>query len=71
MGYWFIKAFLAPLLRVFFRPTAIGLENVPVTGPAILAGNHNSFLDIFMIPCVVPRRVTYLDKSDYFTGRVV
>ena len=68
MGYWFIKAVLAPLLRLFFRPTAFGLENVPSEGAAILAGNHNSFLDNFMIPLVVPRRVTYLAKSDYFTG---
>ena len=71
MGYWFIKGVLSPLLRLFFRPTARGLENVPLTGPAILAGNHNSFLDNFMIPLVVPRRVTYLAKSDYFTGRGV
>ncbi len=71
MGYWFIKAVLAPLLRLFFRPSADGLENVPATGAAILAGNHNSFLDNFMIPLVVPRRVTYLAKSDYFTGKGV
>ena len=69
MGYWFIKAVLAPILRVLFRPSARGLENVPLTGPAIIAGNHNSFLDNFMIPLVVPRRVTFLAKSDYFTGR--
>ena len=68
MGYWFIKAFLTPLLRLFFRPTAHGLENLPTEGGAILAGNHNSFLDNFMIPLVVPRRVTFLAKSDYFTG---
>ena len=68
MGYWFIKAVLAPVLRVFFRPTAFGLANVPAEGGAILAGNHNSFLDNFMIPLLVPRRVTYLAKSDYFTG---
>ena len=68
MGYWFIKAVLAPILRVLFRPTARGLENVPMDGPAIIAGNHNSFLDNFMIPLVVPRRVTFLAKSDYFTG---
>ncbi len=68
MGYWFIKAVLAPLLRMLFRPTARGLENIPLSGGVIIAGNHNSFLDNLMIPCVVPRRVTFLAKSDYFTG---
>jgi 1-acyl-sn-glycerol-3-phosphate acyltransferase len=69
MGYWFIKAVLAPILRLLFRPTVVGAEHLPATGAAILAGNHTSFLDNFMIPLVVPRRVTFLAKSDYFTGR--
>ena len=30
MGYWFIKGVLAPVLRLFFRPTAYGLGNVPL-----------------------------------------
>jgi 1-acyl-sn-glycerol-3-phosphate acyltransferase len=70
MGYWFIKAVLAPILRVMFRPTVVNPENVP-DGAAILAGNHTAFIDNFMIPLVVPRRVTFLAKSDYFTGRGV
>ena len=69
MGYWFIKAVLAPVLRLLFRPTVVGAENLPASGAAILAGNHTSFLDNFMIPLVVPRRGTFLAKSDYFTGR--
>ncbi len=69
MGYWFIKAVLAPILRVLFRPTVVNPENIPLEGAAILAGNHTSFLDNFIIPLVVPRRVTFLAKSDYFTGR--
>ena len=69
MGYWFIKAVLAPVLRLLFRPTVVNAENIPLEGAAILAGNHTSFLDNFIIPLVVPRRVTFLAKSDYFTGR--
>ena len=68
MGYWLVKAVLAPLLRMFFRPFVTGAENLPEEGAAILAGNHTTFLDNFMIPLVVPRRVTFLAKSDYFTG---
>jgi 1-acyl-sn-glycerol-3-phosphate acyltransferase len=68
MGYWLVKAVLAPFLRLLFRPSVKGAENLPMSGAAILAGNHTSFLDNFMIPLVVPRRVTFLAKSDYFTG---
>jgi 1-acyl-sn-glycerol-3-phosphate acyltransferase len=69
VGYWLIKAILAPILRVVFRPWVEGLEHVPKTGPAILASNHVSFSDSFFLPLFVPRRITFLAKSDYFTGR--
>ena len=45
-----------------------GLENIPATGPVILASNHLSFADSVVIPVVVPRKVAFLAKSDYFTG---
>ena len=68
MGYWLVKLFAAPILRLLFRPYVTGAENLPVTGGAILAGNHTTFLDNLIIPLVVPRKVTFLAKSDYFTG---
>lgn len=68
MFYWILKVFLAPILRLVFRPWVEGQEQVPATGGAILASNHLSFCDSVFLPVVVPRRVTYLAKSDYFTG---
>ncbi len=62
---------LGPLLRALFRPWVTGLEHVPGKGPAILVSNHLSFSDSFFLPLVVPRRITFLAKSDYFTGRGV
>lgn len=68
--YWLLKrVLLGPLLRLLFRPTVEGLENIPADGPAILASNHLSFSDSIFLPLVVPRRITFLAKSDYFTGR--
>ncbi|HVA59994.1 MAG TPA: lysophospholipid acyltransferase family protein [Mycobacteriales bacterium] len=71
MGYWIVKAILTPILRLLFRPWVEGLENVPTDGPVILASNHLSFSDSIFLPLVVPRRITFLAKSDYFTGRSV
>ena len=69
MFYWFLKrVILGPLLRLVYRPWAEGLEHVPAHGPAIVASNHLSFSDSLFMPLVVPRRVTFLAKSDYFTG---
>jgi 1-acyl-sn-glycerol-3-phosphate acyltransferase len=59
---------LPPALRAIWRPTVHGLEHVPRTGGVILASNHLSFVDSVVIPSVVPRKVVFLAKSDYFTG---
>lgn len=69
MGYWLVKAILTPILRTLFRPWVEGLENVPEHGPAIFASNHLSFSDSIFLPLVVPRRVTFLAKADYFTEK--
>jgi 1-acyl-sn-glycerol-3-phosphate acyltransferase len=59
---------LKPLSRVLYRPTIIGAQNVPLTGGVIIASNHLSFIDSFAIPLAAPRKVSFLAKSDYFTG---
>jgi len=63
-----IRSLLVPLTRVAFRPTIEGREHVPRRGPVILAANHLSFLDSFLIPLVAPRPVVFLAKDDYFTA---
>ena len=69
MVYWGLKALLWPLLRVFFRVRVEGRRHVPRRGPAILAANHQSFCDSLFLPLVVPRRVTYLAKAEYFDDK--
>ncbi|MEU8074126.1 MULTISPECIES: lysophospholipid acyltransferase family protein [Catellatospora] len=70
MLYWLLKyIFLGPLLRLIFRPQVEGLENVPDRGPAILASNHLSFSDSIFMPLVVKRKVTFVAKAEYFTGK--
>ena len=51
-----------------FRPKVRGLRNVPTRGPVIIASNHLSFSDSIFMPLVVPRKVTFLAKSEYFTS---
>src|ERR1041384_8204177 len=59
---------VSPVARMVYRPTVEGLENIPGTGPVILAANHLSFVDSMIIPIVVPRRVYFLAKAEYFEG---
>jgi len=68
--YWVLKTIvLGPVLRLLFRPWVEGEENIPPEGAAIFASNHLSFSDSIFLPLMLPRRMTFLAKSDYFTGR--
>jgi 1-acyl-sn-glycerol-3-phosphate acyltransferase len=68
VGYWLMKyVFIGPFLRLIWRPWTEGRENIPSHGPAILASNHLSFSDSFFMPVMVPRKVTFLAKAEYFT----
>jgi 1-acyl-sn-glycerol-3-phosphate acyltransferase len=67
--YWLTKMTLGMTLKIVFRPRARGVKNVPRRGPVILASNHLSFSDHFFGPLPVPRKVIFLAKSEYFTGR--
>ncbi|EGX57247.1 1-acyl-sn-glycerol-3-phosphate acyltransferase [Streptomyces zinciresistens K42] len=69
MFYYVLKyVLLGPLLRLVFRPRIEGLDHVPATGAAIVAGNHLSFSDHFLMPAILRRRITFLAKKEYFTG---
>jgi 1-acyl-sn-glycerol-3-phosphate acyltransferase len=69
--YWIIKAVVTPVLRICCRIRVDGKENLPRSGPVILAANHRSFLDSIFIPLVVPRRVTFVAKAEYFDDKRV
>jgi 1-acyl-sn-glycerol-3-phosphate acyltransferase len=70
MFYWIMKNLIAgPIVLTVFRPWIRGLENIPRNGGAILASNHLSFIDSVILPLVLSRRVSFLAKSDYFTGK--
>jgi 1-acyl-sn-glycerol-3-phosphate acyltransferase len=67
--YWVAKCTLGVALKVIFRSWSRGRRNVPRRGPVILASNHLSFADHFFGPLPVPRKVVFLAKAEYFTGR--
>lgn len=62
------RVLIGPWLRVLFRPVVEGLEHIPADGAAILASNHLSFCDSVFLPLMVHRRITFLAKSEYFSG---
>jgi 1-acyl-sn-glycerol-3-phosphate acyltransferase len=69
--YWVAKYTLGVALKVIFRPWSRGQKNVPRRGPVILVSNHLSFADHFFGPMPLPRKVVFLAKAEYFTGKGV
>jgi 1-acyl-sn-glycerol-3-phosphate acyltransferase len=55
-------------LRLGWRPTVSGLENLPQIGGAVLAGNHLSVADEMFLGAVVPRHIAFWAKAEYWTG---
>jgi 1-acyl-sn-glycerol-3-phosphate acyltransferase len=69
--YQMVKFAAAPVATVMCRPHISGAANVPRAGGAILAANHLSILDSFLLPALLPRHVTFAAKSEYFSGNAV
>jgi 1-acyl-sn-glycerol-3-phosphate acyltransferase len=67
--YWGLRALLVPFFLVYFRMERIGREHLPRTGPLLLASNHRSFLDPFVIGTLVRRPVYYMAKRELFEKR--
>ena len=69
MFYWLLKYIvLGPWVFLLGRPTFEGSANFPKEGAALLAINHLSASDWLFLPLRAPRRLTFLAKSEYFTG---
>ena len=66
MFYRITKWLLAPVLRWYFGLEVEGEENVPRRGPVILASNHGSSFDSWLVPLALRRRVTYVARDEYF-----
>lgn len=68
MLYRTLELTLAPALRAVYHPVVTGLDNVPQTGPVIVAANHVSFADEFFTPLAARRQIVYFAKAEYFTS---
>jgi 1-acyl-sn-glycerol-3-phosphate acyltransferase len=64
--YEVVRIVLSPLIWTLWRGRCISSENIPVSGPVILAPNHFSFLDHFFLAAFVRRKVQFMAKSQLF-----
>jgi glycerol-3-phosphate dehydrogenase (NAD(P)+) len=64
--YLLVRAVLVPFFKVYLRLQGIGGEDLPRSGPLLLAANHRSFLDPFVIGALMRRPVYYVAKRELF-----
>jgi len=69
--YWAVRALLQPFFHLYFRFRRDGREHIPAEGPVIIAANHRSFLDPFVIGMMTRRPVYYVAKRELFANRLV
>jgi 1-acyl-sn-glycerol-3-phosphate acyltransferase len=64
--YELVRMIVTPISLILFRERAIGTENVPASGPVILAPNHFSNMDHFFAGAFIRRKVRFMAKSQLF-----
>ncbi len=69
--YAIARAILQPFFLVYFRMQRIGREHIPTSGPLIIASNHRSFLDPFVIGMMLRRPAYFVAKTELFHNRFV
>jgi 1-acyl-sn-glycerol-3-phosphate acyltransferase len=66
--YQLSRTLAGPFLHTIWRPKVTGAEHIPPSGGAILAANHNSFVDSVFLPLMLERPVTFSAKAEYFSA---
>jgi glycerol-3-phosphate dehydrogenase (NAD(P)+) len=67
--YWIVRGLLQPVLRFYFKLRRIGTEHIPREGAVLLAANHRSFSDPFMIGMCLGRPLRFVAKWELFEKR--
>src|SRR2546423_12936384 len=67
--YWIARGLVQPAMRIWFRLERHGRDHIPRSGPVILAANHRSFLDPFVVGVCLRRPVYFVAKQELFEKR--
>jgi 1-acyl-sn-glycerol-3-phosphate acyltransferase len=69
--YWVARAILQPAMMLLFRVKRLGREHIPSDGAVLLAPNHRSFLDPWVVGICLGRPAFFVAKSELFHNRLV
>jgi 1-acyl-sn-glycerol-3-phosphate acyltransferase len=66
LTYRICAAIVSGLAKLFFRPTVEGAENIPLSGPVLIAPIHRSNVDFAFTLFISPRKVFFMAKEGIF-----
>ena len=66
--YKIVRPIIIILIKIFYPPQVLGLDNIPKEGRILLAGNHTKWLDPIMMVSIVKRQIHFLAKEELFHG---
>jgi 1-acyl-sn-glycerol-3-phosphate acyltransferase len=63
IGYRVVRSIVVAVWRVMFRPKVVGAENIPASGPVVLAPIHRSNIDFAYLVFATQRKTFFMAKD--------
>ena len=65
------RCFFGGLVRAIYRLEVAGADRLPVTGPMVIAPNHDSVLDGIVLGAAISRELRFLAKAELWQSRLL
>ena len=69
--YMQARRFFGSLVRAMYRLDVVGADRLPVTGPMVIAPNHDSVLDGVILGAAISRELRFLGKAELWQSRLL
>ena len=69
--YMQVRCFFGGLVRAMYRLEVVGADRLPVTGPMVIAPNHDSVLDGIVLGAAISRELRFLGKAELWQSRLL
>ena len=66
-----VRCFFGGLVRAMYRLEVVGTDHLPVTGPVVIAPNHDSLLDGIVLGAAISRELRFLAKAELWRSRLL
>ena len=66
-----VRRVFSGLVRAIYRIEVVGVDRLPATGPAVVASNHESFLDGIVLGAAIPRELRFVAKAELWRSRLL